>query len=136
MVHELIRHLIDDERRAGMRRERVEGVLQELPLFCGFEDAERNAGNDIVAVFDAAFGQLGGELRRVLMEHGHPRVATELLLKMLRQFRVEFKKEQARVGVHPVDDLASVATLSGAKFGDHPRSTEVHSAGYLSDQGF
>ena len=55
VLPQLVRHLINDEAAAG--RERVVCLLEQGALLFDLENAERNAGNDVVAVCDSGAGQ-------------------------------------------------------------------------------
>jgi hypothetical protein len=92
MLPELIRDLINDESPAG--RDRCMGLLKEGALLPNIEDAEGNAGDDVVAVGDAAALQFLGELRGVSMNHMNAGVVGELSFQISRKICIQLEKEQ------------------------------------------
>src|SRR5260221_3543135 len=134
VVHELVCDLVNDERRARVRRERVERVLQKLTLFCGLKDAERDPGDNIVAVRDAAQRKLGRELGCIAVQDRDAPIAAELLAEMPRELRVELEEQQPRIRVHPPRELTGVAAFARPEFRDHPRGAQVHFRGDLANE--
>src|SRR5712691_4331117 len=64
---QLVRHLINDETAAG--RERVMRFLQERAFLVDLEDAERDAGKDVIAMRETAAREFLWQPGRVSVHH-------------------------------------------------------------------
>jgi hypothetical protein len=117
-----------------MRRERVECLFQQAALFADLEDAEGDAGEDIVAMGDVPLREFGRQALGVRVDDFHPRVPRELVPEMPRKVRIQLEKEEFGVGMHPFGDLPAVAALARAELGDGARNGEIELAGNPADQ--
>jgi len=79
---------------------------QERAFLVDLENAERNAGKDIIAESDAAALELVGQRSCIAMDHVHARVACELPLESSRERSIELEQKQMRIRTHPARDLA------------------------------
>jgi excisionase family DNA binding protein len=56
----------------------------------------------------------------VRVKDGDPFFAPEMALEMSREFRIQLEQKQVRVGIHPAQQFAGMATLARAEFRDDP----------------
>ena len=131
---QLIRDLVNDECRVRLRCEHRVSVIEDLALFRLFEDAERNARDDIVAVRQTFFRQHIGELHAVLIVDADAQIVRELPAEMFAKFRINFKEQQVGIRMHPLRDLARVAAFAGTEFRDNTRSAVIHFVGHFADE--
>src|ERR1041385_3646965 len=110
VLSEFVRYLIDDE--AAARRERVVGFPQERPFFVDLQNAERDAGEDVVAVGETETLQFLRKPRRITMNDVDPGIISELPFQIARESRIQFEQKQVRVNAHPAGDPARVDTFA------------------------
>ena len=82
VADQLICHLVDDESRAVIRSKTLVHFLEQIPFLRRFQDAERDAGNDVVTVRFPGAGEGLRKGRSVGVEDNDPWLRAELTLKM------------------------------------------------------
>ena len=87
------------KRAAG--RERIVGFLQERAFLVDLENAERNAGENVIALRDAAALQFLGETGGVAIDHMDARIVGELPFEIARERGIQFEEKQLRIRPHP-----------------------------------
>ena len=127
VLTEFVRHLVNDEVAAG--RERIVSFLQERPLLFDLEDAERDAGKDVIAMGDAVARQFVGQVRSISIDDVHAPIVRELPAQVVRESAVQFKKKELRIWRHASRDLARVHAFTRTVFGDNAWSSEIHFLG-------
>src|SRR3984893_9250797 len=120
---QFVGHLVDDETAAG--RERVVGFLLERTFLVDLENAERNAGKNVIAIWDPAPLQLRRQSGRIQIDYVDARIIGELPLEIARECGIEFKEQQLRVGSHPARDRARVHAFARSVLSNHARTFEV-----------
>ena len=83
VLPKLVRHLVNDEGAAGP--ERVVSVLEKGAFLFDLENAERDAGEDVIALRDAAAAQLLGEAGGVAIDDVDARIVGKLPLEVARE---------------------------------------------------
>src|SRR5205807_1879856 len=96
--------LVNDE--TATRRQRLIRFSQQRAFLVDLENAERNAGKNIVAASDAATFELVRQRSCIAMDHMHARIARELPLERPRERCIELEQEQVRIRTHPARNLA------------------------------
>ena len=133
---QLVCDLVDDERRVRLGREHRVGVVEDLALFRLVQNAERDAGHDIVAMREALFREHLGELHAVVVVDADARVVCELFAEVVAEFGINLEEHQVRIRAHPLRDFAGVAALAGAEFRDNARAAVIHLVGHLANERF
>jgi hypothetical protein len=123
---ELVCDLVNDEGGMGFGPEHRVGVVQDLPLFVLFQDAERDARDHVVAMRQTGVRQDVWEGGAIGVVHGDSPVIGELRLQVRAQLAIEFKEEQLGIRVHAADDLAGVTAFPRAVLGNDPRHRVIH----------
>jgi hypothetical protein len=132
MLFQLVRDLINNELATG--RERVMGLLQQLPLHLDLENAEWDTGDDKVAGRNAAPAQLARQMGRIIIDHVNTRIIHELPFQVARKCRIEFKKQQLGIGMHSARNLAGMNADAGAVFGNDSSIFKINLVGDALDQ--
>ena len=91
VLPEFIRHLVNDEGAAAA--ERVVGVLEESTFLFDLENAERDAGKDVIALRDAATAQFLGKTGRIAIDDVDTRIIGKLPLEIAGKGGIEFEKK-------------------------------------------
>ena len=120
---QLVRDLINDETTAG--RERVVRLLQELTFLVDLEYAERDPGENIVAVRETQALQLLRQTGCISVDHVDTRVIGELALQIARESGIELEQKQMRARIHSTRDLARVNAFARTIFGDYSRQPKI-----------
>ncbi len=131
---EFIGDLVDDERRMYIGRQGLVDTLEKQPLLAHLHRREGDPRDHVIAMQDAERRKFLGQIGRVGIEHGDPGIIAEVVPEVVGEFRVEFEKEQAGIGMHPPHDLPGVTALPRAELGDNPRHGKVEFARYAVDQ--
>src|SRR6267142_712497 len=92
----------------AVRLKRIVRLSQQSALLLDLENAERNAGKNVIARSEPAAFQLVRQRGRIAMNHMHASIACKLPFQCSRQRRVEFKQEQMRIWRYPSGDLTRV----------------------------
>src|SRR5512133_917912 len=92
VLPQLIGDLVND--KLTVRLERIVRLSQQRALLLDLENAERNAGENVIARSESAAFQLVRHRGRIAMNHMHASIACKLPFQCSRQRRVEFKHEQ------------------------------------------
>src|SRR6476469_6205137 len=103
MLPQLIGDLVNDE--LPVRLKRIVRLSQHCALLLDLENAERNAGKNVIARSEAAAFQLVRQRGRIAMNHMHASISYKLPFQCSCQLRVEFKQEQMRIRCHTSRDL-------------------------------
>ncbi len=133
VLFQLIRHLINDETAA--RFERVVRLLQKLPFLFDLENAERNAGENVIAITDAAARQYFRQRGSISVKNMDARVAGKLPAQIAGERGIEFEEQKFRIRAHAAGDLARVHAFTRPVFGDDAGTTEIDLFGDAFDQG-
>ena len=132
MIAELCRDLIGDE---ATRATHCPGdALQKSVLRPRFDDKKGQAGNDIVTMRMAHLAQRFRQVQGIGIEHGYARVAAKLLAKVGNEFLVELEENEARLGIHALDDLPGVTSLAGAELDNDARLGKIKASRGLPGQ--
>src|SRR6266481_1211496 len=127
VLPQLIGDLIND--KPAVRHKRIVRLSQQRALLLDLENAERNAGENVIARSESAAFQLVRQRGRIAMNHMHASIACKLPFQCSCELRVEFKQEQMRIRCHPSRDLTRVHAFARAVLRDHARLGEIHFAG-------
>src|SRR4029453_2911532 len=127
VLPQLIGDLVND--KLAVRLKRIVRLSQQCALLLDLENAERNAGENVIAPSESAAFQLVRQRGRIAMNHMHASIACKLPFQCPCQRRVEFKQEQMRIRCHPSRDLSRVPAFAWAVLRDHARLGEIHFAG-------
>src|SRR4030095_7217945 len=111
MLPEFIGHLVNNEGTAWSKG--VVCILEQSAFLFNPENAEGDAGENVIALRDAAEGQLLGETGCVAIDHVDARVVGELPFEVTREGRVEFEEEQLRISIHPGRQFARMDAFAG-----------------------
>src|SRR6188474_1520218 len=103
VLPQLIGDLVND--KLAVRLKRIVRFSQQCALLLDLENAERNAGENVIARIESAAFQLVRQRGRIAMDHMHATIACKLPFQCSCQRRVEFKKEQMRIRCHPSQDF-------------------------------
>src|SRR5215831_16889540 len=103
VLPQLIGDLVDDE--LAIRLERIVRLAQQRALLLDLENAERNAGENVIARSESAAFQLVRQGGCIAMNHMHAPIACKLPFQCSRERRVKFKQEQMRIQSHSSRDL-------------------------------
>src|SRR6266850_167460 len=131
VLPQLIGDLVND--KLTVRLKRIVRLSQQCALLLDLENAERNAGKNVIARSEPAAFQLVRQRGRIAMNHMHASIACKLPFQCSCQLRVEFKQEQMRIRCHPSRDLTRVHAFARAVLRDHARLGEIHFAGDTFD---
>src|SRR5213592_2153063 len=112
--------------KLAVRLKRIVRLSQQCALLLDLENAERNAGENVIARSESAAFQLIRQRGRIAMNHMHASIACKLPFQCFCQRRVEFKQEQMRILCHPSRDLTRVHAFARAVLRDHARLGEIH----------
>jgi len=123
MLPEFISHLVNDEGATGT--EGVVCILEQSAFLFNLENAEWDAGENVIALRDTAEGQLLGETGCVAIDHVDARVVGELPFEITREGRVEFEEEQLRISIHPGRQFARVDAFAGTELSNGAPLTEI-----------
>ena len=126
VLPEFVRHLVNDEGAA--RPERVVRILEQSAFLLDLENAEGDAGENVIALRDAAARELLGETGGVAIDDVDARIIGELPLEVARKGGIEFEEEQLRIGIHPRGQLARMDAFARTVLGDYARLAEIHLA--------
>src|SRR6266511_398822 len=127
VLPQLIGDLVND--KLAVRLKSIVCLSQQCALLLDLENAERNAGENVIARSESAAFQLIWQRGRIAMNHMHASIACKLPFQCSCQLRVEFKQEQMRIRSHPSGDLPRVHAFARAVLRDHARLGKVHFAG-------
>src|SRR5436190_2209070 len=127
VLPQLIGDLVND--KLAVRLKRIVRLSQQCALLLDLENAERNAGENVIARSESAAFQLERQRGRIAMNHMHASIACKLPFQCSCQRRVEFKQEQMRIRSHPSRDLTRVHPFARTVLRDHARLGELHFAG-------
>src|SRR6185437_6694283 len=94
VLPQLVGDLVNDELAVGLKR--IVRLSQQCALLLDLENAERNAGENVIARSESAAFQLVRQRSRIAMNHMHASIACKLPFQCSRKLRVEFKQEQMR----------------------------------------
>src|SRR6476646_4086178 len=103
VLPQLIGDLVND--KLTVRLKRIVRLSQQSALLLDLENAERNAGENVIARSEPAAFQLVRQRGRIAMNHMHASISCKLPFQCSCQLRVEFKQEQMRIWCHPSRDL-------------------------------
>src|SRR5450631_1468229 len=106
VLAQFVRDLVDDEVAAV--RERLVCFLQQGPLLPDFKNAERDSGENVVAVRDAPALQLLRQTRGIPIDDMDARVIRELAAEIPGKGGIQLEKEQLRTRWHPAGNLSRV----------------------------
>jgi hypothetical protein len=134
VLAQFIRELVDDECRGGFWCKRFKGLFEERPLGLDLHGAEGDAGNNVIAMLDAALVEFDGDIIRRRVDHMDAVVVTELVAQVIRKFRVQLKQQQGRSLVHLAHNLPGVAAFARSIFYDDAWLGKIKFAGYQADQ--
>ena len=134
MLAQFVRDLVDDEVAAV--RERLICFRQQRSLFFDFENAERDSGENVVAVRDAAALQLLQQTRGIPIDNMDARVIRKLATEIPGKSGVQLEQEQSGTGRHPARNFSRVNAFTRAIFGDHARLAKIHLARHLLHKRF
>ena len=126
VLPQFIGDLVNDELAARLKR--IIRFSQQRALLLNFENAKRDAGENIIAGSKAVAFQLERQRSRIAMDHVNTAIGCKLPFQCPRQRRVKFEQEQMRIWCHPSRDLTRVHPLTRAVFRDHTRLGEIHFA--------
>src|SRR4029077_2395025 len=127
VLSQLIGDLVND--KLAVRLKRIVRLSQQCALLLDLENAERNAGKNVIARSEPAAFQLVRQRGRIAMNHMHAPISCKLPFQCSCQLRVEFKQEQMRIRCHTSRDLTRVRAFTRAVLRDHARLAEIHFAG-------
>src|SRR6478672_1101785 len=127
VLPQLIGDLVND--KLAVRLKRIVRLSQQCALLLDLENAERNAGKNVIARSEPATFQLVRQRGRIAMNHMHAPISCKLPFQCSCQLRVEFKQEQMRIRCHPSRDLTRVHPFARAVLRDYARLGEIHLAG-------
>src|SRR6478736_9708773 len=123
VLPQLIGDLVND--KLAIRLKRFVRLSQQRALLLDLENAERNAGENVIARIESASLQLVWQRGRIAMNHMHAPIACKLPFQCSCQLRVEFKQEQMRIRCHPSRDLTRVHPFARAVLRNHARLGEI-----------
>ena len=134
VLSEFIRDLVDDE--AAAVRERLICFREQRPLFFDFENAERDSGENVIAVRDAPALQLLQQTRSIPIDNMDTRVIRKLATQIPGKSGIQLEEEQLGTGRHPAHNFSRVNAFTRTVFGDHARFAKIHLARHLLHQRF
>jgi hypothetical protein len=126
LIAELRGDLVGNETAVGVHCHR-DGP-QQLVLGLWLDDEERQARHNVVTVRVTHFAQRVEQIQGVGVQDRHPRVPEKLLSQMRDKLLVEFEEDQLRLAVHASDNLAGMATFSGAEFDHDARPGKINAS--------
>src|SRR5215831_16334925 len=126
VLPQLIGDLVDDE--LTFRLKRIVRLSQQSTFFIDFENAEWNAGENVIARSESAALQLVRQRCRIAMDHMHATIPCKLPFQCSRQRGIKLEEEQMRIRSHPSRELTRVHAFPRAVFRDHARLSEIHLA--------
>src|SRR6185295_7788900 len=132
VLFQLVGHLIDDEAAAGF--ERVVRLLEQVALFVDLENAKRNSGNNVVAMFPSQALQFVGQRGSVGVENVNAMIIGKLPAEIAREGGIEFEQEQLRIPAHATNDLARMYTFTRTVFGNDTGAGEINFGGDAVNQ--
>ena len=95
---------------------------EEGAFFLDLENAERNAGKNVIAVRDTAAAQVPpARLAASPLMTWTRGSSANCRFEVAGKSRIEFEKEQLRARPHPARDLARMNSFARAVFGDDAR---------------
>src|SRR5436309_15887969 len=103
VLPQLIGDLIND--KLAVRLKRVVRLSQQCALLLDLENAERNAGENVITRSEAAAFQLIRQRGCIAMDHVHATIACKLPFQCARECRVELVQEQMRIRSQSSRDL-------------------------------
>jgi len=128
VLPQLIGDLVND--KLAVRLKRIVRFSQQCALLVDLEDAERNAGENVIARSESAAFQLVRQRGSIAMNYMHASIGCELTFQRSCQCRIELKQEQMRIWSHPSRNLTRVYAFTRAVLRDHARLREIHFAGH------
>ena len=129
VLSEFIRDLIDDEATAV--RKRLICFREQRPLFFDFENAERDSGENIIAVRNAPARQLLQQTRSIPIDNMDTGVSCKLATQIPGKSGIQLEEEQLGTRRHPAHNFSRVNAFTRAVLGYHPRFAEIHLARHL-----
>ena len=121
VLAQFVCHLINDEARRRARGPRVFSASRAR-FFLIFKNAERNSGDDVIAVRDARRSQFTrSESRGICIDHVHARIIGELPAEIAGKGGIQFEQKQLRIRPHPARNLARMHPFARAVLGNDPR---------------
>src|SRR5262245_41952043 len=126
VLPQLIGDLVADE--LTFRLKRIIRLSQQRAFFIDFEDAEWNAGENVIAGSESSAFQLVRQRGRIAMNHMHATIPCKLPFQCSGKRRIKLEEEQMRIWSHPSRDLTRVHAFPRAILCDHARLSEIHFA--------
>src|SRR6188472_1583535 len=127
VLSQLIGDLVND--KFTVRLKGIVSLPQQCALLFDFENAKRNAGENVIARIESPAFQLVRQRSCITMNHMHPSIAGKLPFQCSCQLRVQFEQEQMRIRCHSSRDFTRVHAFAWAVLRDHARLAEIHFAG-------
>lgn len=128
-LFEFPRNLVDQKSGMFRRAEGFQSPLEHFALQLGGDEAEGDAGNNVVAVREPEICENRKNIGGASMDDGDDGVVFELLSQTFNKFRIEFDEDQSRFWAHSRKDFATVAALAWAVFDDDSGLGKVHFVG-------
>src|SRR5512132_1575392 len=91
VLPQLIGDLVND--KLAVRLQRIVRLSQQCALLLDLKNAERNAGENVIARSESAAFQLERQRSRIALNHMHASIACKLPFQCPRQRRVEFEQK-------------------------------------------
>src|SRR5207248_1388189 len=126
VLPQLIGDLVND--KFAVRLKRIVRLSQQCALLLDLKNAERNAGENVIARSESAAFKLVWQRGCIAMDHVHATIACKLPFQCARECSVELEKEQMRIRSHSPRDLTRVHAFTGAVLRDYARLREIHFA--------
>src|SRR4029453_18442933 len=126
VLPQLIGNLVND--KLAVRLKRIVCLPQQCALLLDLEDAERNAGENVIARSESAAFQLVRQRGRITMNHMHATIPCKLPFQCSGQRGIKLEEEQMRIESHPSRDFTRVHAFPRAILRDHAWLSEVHLA--------
>src|SRR5262245_48709009 len=126
VLPQLIGDLVDDE--LTFRLKRIVRLSQQRAFFIDFENAEWNAGENVIARSESPAFQLVRQRGRIAMNHMDAPIRCKLPFQCSGQCRIKLEEEQMRIWSHPSRDFTRVHAFPWAIFRDYARLSEIHLA--------
>src|SRR6266481_2167187 len=126
VLPQFVSDLVNDELASLLKR--FVRFSQQRALLIDLENAERDAGENVIARTETVAFQLVRQGGCIAMDHMDARIAGKLPLQRARERRVELKQEQMRIWCHPPRDLTRVHAFARTVFRNHAQLSEIHFA--------
>ena len=131
VLFQFVGYLIDNETAA--RRQRVVRFLEQGAFLVDFENAEGDAGKNVIAVSESETPQFLRKSRGIAVDDVDPRIVGELVFEIARKRRIQFEQEEMGIRAHPSRDFAGMDALARAVFGNYPWLAKIHFVGHALD---